>query len=225
MKIAILKGVKNFEIEEEPIPTISSDEVLIRVKACGVCTSELYFWNGKNKNIEFPRYFGHEPSGIIEKIGKNVKDLKPGDHVTVWAERKGYAEYIKVPKDYVVKIPEEVPFEMALGEPIACAINGVRRSDIQLGDVVAIIGCGFMDSLIIQGVMLRGPSKIIAIDLDDSRLKLAKKLGADIMINPKEQDALKTVMALTGGKGADIVIEATGHQKPLNLAGEMTRIR
>lgn len=225
MKIASLKGVKNFVIENEPIPAISTDEVLIRVKACGVCTSELYSWNGKNKDIKFPQYLGHEPSGIIERVGKNVKGFEAGDHVTVWTEERGYAEYAKVPKDYVVKIPQDIPFEIALGEPIACAINGVRRSNIQLGDVVVIIGCGFMGSLIIQGAALRGPSIIIAVDLEDDRLKLAKNLGADVIINPKEKDAIEMVRELTDRKGADVVIEATGKQTPLDIASEMARIR
>lgn len=225
MRIAVLKGIKNFAIEDEPMPITNLDEVLIRVKACGVCTSELYSWNGKHKDVSFPQYPGHEPTGIIEKVGKNVEGFEPGDHVAVWSDGRSYAEYIKVPGDYVIKIPEDIPFQMALGEPIGCAINGVRRSAIQLGDVVVIIGCGFMGSLIVQGAVLRGPSKIIAVDLDNDRLRLAKNLGADVIINSKENDAIRMVMELTDGKGADVVIEATGEQVPLDIASEMTRIR
>jgi len=225
LKIACLIDFKKFLVKDEPAPSIGPDDVLIRVKACGVCTSELYSWNGKNKNVVFPLYLGHEPSGIVEAVGKNVKELKVGDHVTVLTEKGGYAEYLKVPKDHVVKIPEGIPFEAALGEPLACAINGVKRSNIQLGDVVVVIGCGFMGSLIIQGVVLRGPSKIIAVDLKDDRLRLAEKLGADETINPDEEDVVKTVRKLTNGKGADVVIEATGHQKPLDMAGEILKIK
>jgi len=225
VRIASLRGVRNFVIEDEPMPTVSADEALIRVKACGVCTSELYSWNGKHKGMTFPRYIGHEPSGVIESVGKNVKGLVAGDHVTVLADGRGYAEYVRIPKDHIVKIPQGIPFELALGEPIACAMNGVRRSAIQLGDIVVVIGCGFMGSLVLQGAALRGPSKIIAVDLQDDRLELARKLGVDITINPRENDAVKTVRELTEGKGADIIIEATGEQTPLNIASEMTRIR
>ncbi|MBO3798295.1 MAG: zinc-binding dehydrogenase [Thermoproteota archaeon] len=225
MRIAALRGVKNFVIESQPIPKLGSNEVLVRVKACGVCTSDTYTWSGKIEVTDFPRYIGHEPSGVVERIGECVTSVNVNDHVTVWTEGGGYAEYVKVPEDYVVKIPKELRFEEALGEPIACMVNGVRRSRIKLGDTVVVIGCGFMGSLFIQGTVLRGASKIVAIDLLDERLELARKLGADITINSGEEDAVKMVMEITGGKGADVVVEATGEQRPLDIATEVVKIR
>jgi threonine dehydrogenase-like Zn-dependent dehydrogenase len=225
MRIAALKGVRNFIIEDQPIPEPGPEEILVRVKACGVCTSDTYTWSGKIGKIDFPRYIGHEPSGVVERIGDNVTNVNVQDPVTIWTDGKGYAEYVKVPKDYVVKLPKGLGFEEALGEPIACMINGVKRSGIGLGDTVAVIGCGFMGCLFIQGAVLSGASRIVAIDLLDERLELASKLGADITINSAEEDAVKRVMEVTGGKGADVVVEATGEQKPLDMASEMVKIR
>ncbi len=225
MKIAVLRGVKNFMIEEASIPSLEADEVLMHVKACGVCTSELYLWNGKFKNVVFPSYLGHEPSGVIEEVGRNVGGFNVGDHVTFLSETGCFAEYAKAKKSNIVKIANNIPFEEALGEPIACAVNGIRRSNIQFGDNVVVIGCGFMGLLLIQLASLRSPSSIVAIDINDERLKLAADLGADLTINPREADAVKYVMGITNGKGADVVIEATGEQKPLDMATEMVKIR
>ena len=93
MKIAILSAPQTFEIADEPVPDIQPDEVLVRVAACGVCTSELDMWEGKAGPDIYPRYPGHEVSGIIEKIGENVRTLKPGDAVGVWVTENGFAEY------------------------------------------------------------------------------------------------------------------------------------
>ena len=225
MRIAALRGVKNFIIEDQPLPELGPKEVLVRVKACGVCTSDTYTWSGKIEIKDFPKYIGHEPSGVVERIGDYVTSVNIHDHVTVWIDGRGYAEYVKVPEDYVVKIPETLRFEEALGEPIACMVNGVKRSRIKLGDTVVVVGCGFMGSLFIQGAVLSGASRIVAIDLLEERLELACKLGADITINSSEEDAVKRVMEITRGKGADVVVEATGEQKPLDMASEMVRIR
>jgi 2-desacetyl-2-hydroxyethyl bacteriochlorophyllide A dehydrogenase len=225
MRIAVLKGVKNFVIEETSIPRLDANEVLIHVKACGICTSELYLWNGKFKGAVFPSYLGHEPSGVIEDAGKNVNELNVGDRVTFLSETGCFAEYAKAKKGNIVKIANNILFEEALGEPIACAVNGARRSNIQFGDNVVVIGCGFMGLLLIQLVSLRGPSRIVAVDINDERLKLAADLGADLTVNPLEIDAVKYVKGITNGKGADVVIEATGEQTPLNMASEMVRIR
>lgn len=225
MRIAALRGVRSFVIEDQPLPELGPKEVLVRVKACGVCTSDTYTWSGKIGITDFPKYIGHEPCGVVERIGDCVTSVNTHDHVTVWTDGRGYAEYVKVPEDYVVKVPETLRFEEALGEPIACMVNGVKRSRIKLGDTVVVVGCGFMGSLFIQGVVLRGASRIVAIDLLEERLELACKLGADITINSSKEDAVKRVMEITGGKGADVVVEATGEQKPLDISSEMVRIR
>ncbi|MEM2912714.1 MAG: alcohol dehydrogenase catalytic domain-containing protein [Candidatus Bathyarchaeia archaeon] len=120
MKMAVLRGVKNFMIEEASIPSLETDEALMHVKACGICTSELYLWNGKFKNVVFPSYLGHEPSGLIEEVDRNVGGFNVGDHVTFLSENGCFAEYAKAKKSNIVKIANNILLGEALGEPIAC---------------------------------------------------------------------------------------------------------
>lgn len=226
MKMAVLRNVRNFVIEGAPMPDIGKDEVLIRVKACGICTSELYLWNGKFKGVNFPLYLGHEPSGVVEAIGEEVTNINVGDRVTFLSEvGRCFAEYAKAKKNNVIKIPDHISFEEALGEPIACAVNGIRRSNINLGDTVVIIGCGFMGLLLIQLAALRGPSEIIAVDTNDERLKIAENFGAELTLNPLRTDPIECIMEITDRKGADVIIEATGEQAPLDMATKIAKVR
>ena len=96
MKIAILTGPKEFQFQEEQLPALLPDEVLVQVAACGVCTSELDVWEGKAGGQMYPRYPGHEVSGIVTEVGKDVQGLAPGDRVAVWAPGRGFAEYVIV---------------------------------------------------------------------------------------------------------------------------------
>src|SRR5688572_7689155 len=115
MKIAILSAPQTFEIADEPVPAIQTDEVLVRVAACGVCTSELDMWEGKAGPDIYPRYPGHEVSGTVEKIGEDVGTLKPGDAVGVWVTGRGFAEYVAVKAAYCYPAGD-VPLELALAE-------------------------------------------------------------------------------------------------------------
>ena len=124
----------------------------------------------------------------------------------------GMAQYMRIPStSRVHRIPAEMPLEdAAIIEPLACAIHAVQRGDIQLDDVVAIAGAGPIGLMMVQVAKLKTPRKLMAIDMVPERLELARRYGADITINPKEQDALKIVRDLTGGYGCDVYIEATG---------------
>lgn len=136
-----------------------------------------------------------------------------------------FAEYIKIYKNAVVhKIPEELSIEDAgYIEPLACALHVVQRARIDFGDIVVLAGAGPLGLGIIQGIKLKTPKTSIVIDLDDMRLTKAKKLGADIVLNPKKEDVIKKVKELTGGYGCDIYIEATGNPKGVTQGLEMIR--
>ena len=207
MKAAILHAPQKFIIEEYPVPQIKDDEILVRTKASGICTSELDMWEGKAKGLEFPRFIGHEPAGIVEVVGKEVTSIKEGDHVAAWSEGKSYAELFATKEAYVYKLQKETPFEHALGEPIACAVNGVRKANVQLNESVCIVGCGFMGMIMLQVFKVNGAGLLIAVDTRDSTLELAKKLGATHTFNPKRVDVKKAILELTNGKGVDIGVE------------------
>jgi L-iditol 2-dehydrogenase len=224
MQAAILQAPGKFTIEERPIPDIGPDELLVRTKACGICTSEIDFWTGKAKGLEYPRFIGHEPAGIVEEVGKDVEGFEVGDHVSVWSEGKAYAEYFATKADYAAKLRPDTVLEQALGEPIACATNGVRKADPQLNDSVCIVGCGFMGLIMQQVFLARGVGMTIAVDTRKSIRDLALALGATHALDPKQTDVVSAVKELTAGRGVDICVEAAGLQQTLDLAANVTRM-
>ncbi len=224
MRAGILLAPGRFDVQELPVPSIGPDELLVKTEYCGICTGDIEVWRGKLPGVEFPKHMGHEPSGIVVDVGKDVAGFKAGDRVSVWSEGKAYAEYFATKASYAVRLKPSTPLEQAIGEPIACSTNGVRKADPQLNDSVAIVGCGFMGLIMLQVFRARGAGMIIAIDTRKSIRDLALSLGATHALNPKETDVVKEVKDLTGGRGVDIGVEAAGIQQTLDLAANVTRM-
>jgi len=224
MKAAILQAPGKFTIEDRDVPRIGPGELLVKTAACGICTSEVDFWTGKAKGLEYPRFIGHEPAGTVVEVGPGVTGFAPGDRVSVWSEGKGYAEYFATNADYAAKLKEATPFDQALGEPIACATNGVLKANPQLGDTVCIVGCGFMGLIMLQVFLARGTGSVIAVDTRESIRRLALKLGAAHALDPRATDVAAAVKDLTAGRGVDIGVEAAGIQQTLDLAANVTRM-
>jgi len=223
MKIAILTGPKEFKFQEEQLPALQPDEVLIQVAACGVCTSELDMWEGKVNSQMYPRYPGHEVSGAVAEVGKDVQGFAPGDRVAVWAPGRGFAEYVVVKSKYCFPAAD-LPLDLALAEPLACAVNTVELANISLSDDVVIIGAGFMGNLVQKLVALQGPRRLIVADTRDDALQRALKLGATHVVNVTKESLPEVVKSLTDGQGADVSFEVVGAQTPLNLLGDVTRM-
>lgn len=223
MKIAMLRGPRDFELLEEPVPELQADEVLVRVVACGVCTSELDMWEGKAGKEIFPRFPGHEVSGVVEQIGSDVSEFQPGDPVAVWVTGHGFAEYVTVRAEYCFPAGN-VPLDTALAEPLACAVNTVEMANISLGDNVVIIGAGFMGHLVQKLVTLQGPQHVIVGDTRADALERARRMGATRVVNVQEESLPDLVKELTGGQGADVSFEITGVQAPLLMLGDVTRM-
>ena len=223
MKIAILTGPKEFQFQEEKLPPLQPDEVLVQVAACGVCTSELDMWEGKVASQMYPRYPGHEVSGIVADVGKDVQGLAPGDRVAVWAPGRGFAEYVIVKSRYCFPAGD-LPLDLALAEPLACAVNTVELANVSLSDDVVIIGAGFMGNLVQKLVALQGPRRLIVADTREDALQRALQLGATHVVNPAKESLPETVKSLTDGQGADVSFEVVGAQAPLTLLGDVTRM-
>lgn len=223
MKIAILTGPKEFQFREEPFPVLLPDEVLLRVSACGVCTSELDMWEGKVNSQMYPRYPGHEVSGVVAEIGKDVQGLAPGARVAVWAPGRGFAEYVVVKSKYCLPAGD-LPLDLALAEPLACAVNTVELANLSLSDDVVIIGAGFMGNLVQKLVALQGPRRLIVADTRVDALERALRLGATHVVNVTKDSLPEAVKSLTDGQGADVSFEVVGAQAPLNLLGDVTRM-
>lgn len=222
MRIAKLEGARHFSIEEQPVPTIERDEVLVKVGACGVCTSELDVWAGSAPG-SFPLYLGHEVSGTVEEVGAEVTTVAAGDRVGVWVTTRGFAEYVAVRAEFC-RPAGDVPLDLMLAEPLACAANAVELADVRLGDDVVIVGAGFMGNLVQQLVALRGARHLIVADIRPDSLTRATELGATHVVHVGTDSLADVVAEATGGVGADVTFECTGSQGGLNGIGDVTRM-
>jgi threonine dehydrogenase-like Zn-dependent dehydrogenase len=225
MKASMISGPQKSEVANVAVPTIGDEEVLIRIKVCGVCASELHPWmdgaSGKRP------IFGHEPVGIIEQVGSRVQGFLVGDRVTGLIYN-AFAQYAKVDYRMIVKIPEVLDDFEALGEPLSCLMSGADRTTVSPGDDVAIIGAGFMGLGFLQLMNLKGAGRIIAVDMREESLEHARRFGANEIYTPQN---VKSEYKVTqwghmdqGIKGMEVSVEATGSQGGLELAGEMTAV-
>ncbi len=237
MKAAVLYGQKDLRIEEIEKPSINSDEVLIRVKASGVCGSDIPRVLGTASHY-FPNVFGHEFSGIVEAAGDLVSHVKVGDKVSVAPlkpchqcedclsgnhalckkysfigsrEYGAWAEYVKSPGMNVVKLPDHLDFvEGAFLEPVTVALHGLLLMDFKPLSTVAITGMGTIGLLTLQCAVIMGAREITVFDVDDERLAVARELGATHVINTRTDDIQAQVKAYTNGKGFEMVLETAG---------------
>jgi L-iditol 2-dehydrogenase len=223
MRQAVLTGPRQFTIADAPVPEIGPDEVLLQVAACGVCASELDIYQGAASHASYPWRPGHEVSGVVERAGERVTGLAPGDPVAAFVTTAGYGEYVAVPAVHCFPAGD-VPLELALGEPLACAVNAVELAGIALADDVVVVGAGFMGQLAIRLVQLRGPRRVIVADTRDDALARAAAAGATATVNPAREPLAETVLELTDGAGADVTIEFTGTQGALEAIGPCTRM-
>jgi 2-desacetyl-2-hydroxyethyl bacteriochlorophyllide A dehydrogenase len=223
MRLAVLTAPERFEIVDEPAPGIGPNQVLVRVAACGVCASELDMFRGLAGHATYPWYPGHEVSGVVEDIGPGVHSLAPGDRVACWVTTRGFSELVAVDADACFPAGD-VPLDIALGEPLACAVNAVELADVSLGDDVVIVGAGFMGHLVHLLVELRGPRRVIVADTRTDALKRAEALGATVTVNVAEESLEHLVKGLTGDVGADVAFEVTGVQAGLDQLARVTRM-
>jgi L-iditol 2-dehydrogenase len=223
MRLAVLPEPSRFELVEEPEPEIALDEVLLRVAACGVCTSELDMYRGLAGHATYPWYPGHEVSGVVERVGEEVETRSVGDRVAAWVTTRGYGELVAVHAEHCFPAGD-VPLEVALGEPLACAVNAVELADPALGDDVVVIGAGFMGNLVQKLVALRGPRELIVADTRTDALERASALGATRTVDVTRENLQAVVHEVTDGRGADVSFEATGVQAGLDALGTVTRM-
>lgn len=226
MQAAVVTGPGAIELQSQPLPQPGKGQVRIKLEGCGVCASNLTPWAGPEwmKFPTEPGGLGHEGWGLIDAVGEGVEGLQAGDRVAALSYHS-YATHDVADASAVVKLPDElagVPFP---GEPLGCAMNIFKRSEIEAGQTVAIIGIGFLGALLTQLAVAAG-ARVIAIARRPFALDLAKSLGAAQTIAMDDHwRIIEEVKQLTGGMFCDRVIEAVGKQWPLDLAAELTRER
>jgi len=241
MKAAVLKGAKDIRTEEVPYPTLEPHGVIIKVKACGICGSDLHVYKRPDRAGTI---FGHEFSGEVVEVGREVKDITPGMRVTAvgfrpcgtcfWCKQgKGYrcshmeligyefpgamAEYVHVPYAVlgrtVFPLPEELSYEEGASiEPLSISYFSVNRAQPKPEDTVLVIGLGAIGLHAVQVLKALGAKRVIASGRRPSRLEAARVLGADHVIDAAREDTVKAVMEFTGNIGVDVVVECAGQQ-------------
>ncbi len=237
MRAAVLQEPGRFEVQERPRPDPGPDEALIRTARTGICGTDIHIFHGHYSAEHLPMVPGHEFTGHVAGLGRDVRGLSEGQPVVVdtnigctrcyWCRRNeilncpgmrqmgihmdgGFAEYISVPARLVIPAPEKTPTEvLALTEPLACVVRAARKSQITFGQSVAILGCGPIGNLHVQLMRTIGAAPIIASDISKDRQAAASAVGADVAVAP--EDLRYAVLNATEGRGADVVIESVGN--------------
>lgn len=250
MKAAVLNEPFEIEIKEIDVPSVSGNEVLIKVMAVGVCGSDVHYYeHGRigSHVVEKPIILGHECSGIVVATGEQVTSFQKGDRVAVepgitcgrceYCKAGRYnlcpkveflatppidgafVQYFKHREDFIFPIPDDLSFEVAaLNEPFSVGIHAARRTKLQPGDTVAIMGMGPVGLTAVVAAKAFGAGMIIVSDLEKNRLDAAKKLGATHVINVKEENPDEQIRKFTNVDGVDVAFETAGNPKALQSA-------
>jgi L-iditol 2-dehydrogenase len=250
MQALLLTEYKKLNLVQMPEPEIGPDDVLIRVRACGICGSDVHGFDGSTGRRIPPLVMGHEAAGVVERVGSAVHDIAAGDRVTFdstiycgrcffcargevnlcdnrevmgvspgpYRRHGAFAEFVAVPRRIVYKLPDSLSFEQAaLIEAASVAIHAVNLTPVHLGDTAVVLGAGMIGVLTIQALRLAGCTQVIAVDLEDSRLEMARAVGATETMRASA-DVRGAVLAHTDGHGAAVAVECVGAEPPIRTA-------
>ena len=234
LKEAVIVAPKQFEVREVPVPVCGDKEVLVQMKAAGVCGSDVHLFLGENPNAVYPRVPGHENAGVVAAVGKDVTQFKVGDPVVVdlvvacgkcpqcLSGRRnicrtvkargaacdgGWREYFAVPENELYHLPAGISYrDAALVEPFAIGGHCTKRAGIRGGETVLILGSGTIGAVILQTVKRKG-CKVICADINQSSLERAARYGADCTVNTREKNLKDVVQEFTDGAGADVIFD------------------
>ncbi len=220
MKQAVLTA-EGFELRDVGEPAPGPGQVLVDSQGLGICEGDLFRYRQLMEAQPRPAedvWLGHEGSGVVARVGADVKGVAEGDVVT--ALGGPYAERFAIGADALVKVPEGLDVRLSLGEPVACCVHAAWRFGIRLGDRVAVIGAGFMGQMCLQLARLQGPAQVCSLDLLPWRLPVARELGADVAVDPSGKGPEELLEEL--GE-FDVVMEAAGTQSAVDLATALVR--
>lgn len=239
------------QLEEIPVPEIEEDEVLVEMKAVGLCGSDIHIvFEGVTPTPYKPITLGHEPCGVVAATGARVEGWQEGDrvavtpllfcsscrncitgHTNVCLERKllgiqaegGLAEYMAAPARNLVRLPEEVPFEVGaiITDAVATPFQALsERAALRAGETVAVFGVGGLGLHAVQIAKLLGAQKILVVEPREEQRQRAEKMGADLTINPEETPPVEAILEETGGLGVDVAGEFIGLQETISQCVE-----
>ena len=236
MKAIVSHGIKDFRLEERPVPEVEANDVLIKIEYCGICGTDIHQYHG-TWELDVGATPGHEASGVIQEVGSKVKGLSPGDRVALdpgnycdvcdfcRSERShlcpnrigmfhykggGFAEYACVRDRQVYRLPEGMPMEWgAFLEPASCCVHGIDRAAITPGQSVAVLGGGAIGLMLMQLALQSGATHVIVSEPQEKRREIARQLGATATVDPSDGRATEAIKDISNG-GADVVIESAG---------------
>jgi threonine dehydrogenase-like Zn-dependent dehydrogenase len=244
MMKAVWTGVEQIEIGKDrngPPVVTEADQVLLRIRAAGVCGTDVHIWEGRLSFANPPLVLGHEFAGVVEKCGSGVRGFHPGDRVKCdsvigcgvcdWCRRGatqfcprgsefgitrdgGWAEWLIAPERNLHRLPDAVPDEVAAILDVE-VLNALRKPGIRPGETVAVFGAGPAGLIALQLARILGAGKVVLCGRRRERLELGRQLGADHVVDVASADAVESVSALTGGAGADVVFDAAGTEKAI----------
>jgi 2-desacetyl-2-hydroxyethyl bacteriochlorophyllide A dehydrogenase len=222
MRAAVLAAPGRVEVREAPRPEPARGQVLVRIEGCGICGSNQPVWEGREwfRYPLAPGAPGHEAWGRVEVAGPDVSGVRTGDRVA-GLFGAGFAEYDVADARHVVPVPAALDGTPFPGEPLACGVNVFRRARIAPGDVVAVVGLGFLGAVVARMAAAAG-ARVFAVGRRPWALALARRLGAEAVL-ALDSDVIGRVRDLTGSAMCDVAIEAVGLQGPLDLAAELLR--
>jgi len=253
MKAALWDKIGHISIIDTPKPQADKNSAVVKVMAVGVCATDVHMICGNVTLAKPPHILGHEIAGVIEEIGENSRGFKKGDRIVVdtivscghclacksgrrelCPERQeigyvpyngGYAEYVKVPTQCLVHLPDSIPFkDAAILESIACPFGAILRIGIRLGSTVLVQGAGPAGIAFTQSAKISGAKKVIVSARGAQRLEFAKKFGADYVIDAANEDVIAKVNELTDGQGCDYVIDAAGSEKSIQTCFDAAKV-
>lgn len=235
---ALVTAPRKIEFVEEPIPALGDHEILVKMLSVGICHTDLPTYLGTVGQVpsglgfdrwvpqaQYPALVGHEPVCVVADAGRAVTRYKVGDQIAGMAFG-AFSDYMVLSEDdpHFVPIPEtDKESKYCLAEPLGCIVNIVREASCKYGQNIAVIGCGFMGLMTISGLRRSGAKHLVAIDLLDNKLELAKELGATDVINPAKETVDERAWALTDGRFFDVVVEISGSLKGLDTAGAIIK--
>lgn len=236
---------------EIPVPEVQADQVLVKIKRIGICGSDIHVYHGEHPYTSYPVTQGHEVSGKIVRVGEYVKDLQEGQKVTIEPQvfcgrcypclhgrynlcenlkvmgfqTTGTAsEYFAVDASKVTLLPEEMSYdEGAMIEPLAVTVHAARRFPDLKGAKCVVLGCGPIGILLIQSLKALGASEVMATDISDKRLALARELGADHVFNTSREDFAKVLVDTFGTDKADVIYDCAGNDTTMDQAIQNAR--
>jgi L-iditol 2-dehydrogenase len=238
-RAACLVGLGQIRLVEREL-TLDGDEVLVKTHQASICQADVKtFTKGcyvDGVPTRYPFFPGHEAGGEVVEVGSRVHEYRPGDKVMLMHNTKaaaggpgGLAEYFKMKPSDLIMAPPGLDMDIAsLAETICPFVFVVHRSGVKLGDTAVVTGLNFIGQIVAQGLKNSGAARVIAVDKIDFRLAVARKMGADVVVNSQKEDPLKRVRELTNGEGADVVCQTASYtddnvEEYMNLATELVK--